>query len=96
MIPRKGTNENALFCFRAMAAEKGVFHREKSLSDVREKATPPDAGLHSCTGGVFAVPLREEHGKGVSACAHRDLCGGASGSTDTPPMPRVVLIPMPP
>jgi len=34
--------------------------------------------------------------KGVSACAHRDLCGGASGSTDTPPMPRVVLIPMPP
>ena len=56
--PRKGTNENALFCFRAMAAEKGVFHREKSLSDVREKATPPDAGLHSCTGGVFAVPLR--------------------------------------
>ena len=58
MIPRKGTNENALFCFRAMAAEKGVFHRGKSLSDVREKATPPDAGLHSCTGGVFAVPLR--------------------------------------
>lgn len=42
------------------------------------------------------VPLREECGKGVSACAHRDLCGGASGSTDTPPMPRVVLIPMPP
>ena len=42
------------------------------------------------------VPLREEHGKGVSACAHRDLCSGASGSTDTPPMPRVVLIPMPP
>lgn len=42
------------------------------------------------------VPLREEHGKGVSACAHRDLCGGASGSTDTPPMPRAVLIPMPP
>ena len=41
------------------------------------------------------VPLREECGKGVSACAHRDLCGGASGSTDTPPMPRVVLIPMP-
>jgi hypothetical protein len=24
--PRKGTNENALFCFRAMAAEKGIFH----------------------------------------------------------------------
>lgn len=42
------------------------------------------------------VPLREEHGKGVSACAHRDLCGRTSGSTDTPPMPRVVLIPMPP
>ena len=58
LIPCKGTNENALFCFRAMAAEKGIFHREKSLSDVRKKATPPDAGLHSCTGGVFAVPLR--------------------------------------
>ena len=42
------------------------------------------------------VPLREEYGKGVSACAHRDLCGRTSGSTDTPPMPRVVLIPMPP
>lgn len=42
------------------------------------------------------VPLREEHGKGVSACAHRDFCGRTSGSTDTPPMPRVVLIPMPP
>ena len=34
------------------------------------------------------VPLREECGKGVSACAHRDLCGRTSGSTDTPPMPR--------
>lgn len=118
--PARGQTKMPFSVF-AQWRQKRAFFMGKSLSDVREKATPPDAGLHSCTGGVFAVPLRggpfqdgqrwvrsrnvkfqhfvplrEEHGKGVSACAHRDFCGRTSGSTDTPPMPRVVLIPMPP
>ena len=118
--PARGQTKMPFSVF-AQWRQKRAFFMGKSLSDVREKATPPDAGLHSCTGRRFCcplagrtvpgqskmgkverdilntfVPLREECGKGVSACAHRDLCGGASGSTDTPPMPRVVLIPMPP
>ena len=77
--PARGQTKMPFSVF-AQWRQKRAFFMGKSLSDVREKATPPDAGLHSCTGSVFAVPLREEHGKGVSTCAHRDLCGGASGS----------------
>ncbi len=119
--PARGQTKMPFSVFAQWRQRRAFFIGKNRCLMFGKKATPPDAGLHSCTGGVFAVPpcgedrsrtvkdgkgrwdhqstfvpLREEHGKGVSACAHRDLCGRTSGSTDTPPMPRVVLIPMPP
>ena len=55
--PARGQTKMPFSVF-AQWRQKRAFFMEKSLSDVREKAMPPDAGLHSCTGGVFAVPLR--------------------------------------
>ena len=55
--PARGQTKMPFSVF-AQWRQKRAFFMGKSLSDVREKATPPDAGLHSCTGGVFAVPLR--------------------------------------
>ena len=55
--PARGQTKMPFSVF-AQWRQKRAFFMEKSLSDVREKATPPDAGLHSCTGSVFAVPLR--------------------------------------